>query len=86
MNDEQVRKGRKAEQLLQDEVFAAALEKLENEQLWVFKGSKPEEADKREQAYAMIKAIELFKTEVTKMVDNGKLAQRAIERAQKVTV
>jgi hypothetical protein len=34
----------------------------------------------------MIKAIELFKTEVTKMVDNGKLAQRAIERAQKVTV
>ena len=45
-----------------------------------------EEADKREQAYAMIKAIELFKTEVTKMVDNGKLAQRAIERAQKVTV
>ena len=50
------------------------------------RGSKPEEADKREQAYAMIKAIELFKTEVTKMVDNGKLAQRAIERAQKVSV
>ena len=86
MNEDQVRKGRKAEQLLQDEVFAAALEKLENEQLWAFKGSKPEEADKREQAYAMIKAIELFKTEVTKMVDNGKLAQRAIERAQKVLV
>jgi hypothetical protein len=29
----------------------------------------------------MIKAIELFRIEATKMVDNGKVAQRAIERA-----
>lgn len=85
MNEDFVRKGRKAEQLLQDEVFAAALEKLENDQLWIFKGSKPEETDKREQSYAMIKAIELFRLEVTKMVDNGKIAQRAIDRAQKVS-
>jgi hypothetical protein len=31
----------------------------------------------------MLKAIENFRIEATKMVDNGKVAQRAIERAQK---
>jgi hypothetical protein len=31
----------------------------------------------------MLKAIENFRIEATKMVDNGKVAQRAIERATK---
>ena len=83
MSDEAVRKGRKADQLMQDEVFSAILEKMRNDQYWVFESSKPEESAKRELAWSMLKAIETFRIEVTKMVDNGKVAQRAIERATK---
>lgn len=83
MSDEAVRKGRKADQLMQDEVFSAILEKMRHDQYWVFESSKPEESAKREIAWSMLKAIENFRIEVTKMVDNGKVAQRAIERATK---
>jgi hypothetical protein len=83
MSDDAVRKGQKASQLANDEVFSAVLEKMRNDQYWAFESSKPEETAKREIAWSMLKAIENFRTEVTKMVDNGKVAQRAIERATK---
>jgi predicted FMN-binding regulatory protein PaiB len=83
MNEDALRKGRKADQLMQDEVFSAILEKMRHDQYWVFESSKPEESAKREIAWSMLKAIENFRIEVTKMVDNGKVAQRAIERATK---
>ena len=83
MNEEQVRKGRKSEQFMQDEVFATALEKMRGDLLWEFENSKPDEASRREVIWAQLRAIENFKNELTKMIDNGKVAQRAIERAQK---
>jgi len=83
MNEDALRKGQKDNQLANDEVFSAILEKMRNDQYWVFESSKPEESAKRELAWSMLKAIENFRIEVTKMVDNGKVAQRAIERATK---
>jgi hypothetical protein len=68
---------------MQDEVFAAAMEKMRGDLLWEFESSKPEESSKREIVWAQLRAIESFKNELTKMIDNGKVAQRAIERAQK---
>jgi signal transduction protein with GAF and PtsI domain len=81
--DESVRKGRKAQQLLEDETLSAALAKLENDQVWVFKSTRAEETAKREQCWSMLKAIENLRLELTKVIDNGKVAQRAIERIQK---
>lgn len=83
MNEEQVRKGRRSEQFLQDEVFALAMEKMRGDLHWEFENSKPEEAAKREICWAQLRAIENFKNELTKLIDDGKVAQRAIERAQK---
>jgi hypothetical protein len=84
MTDEElVRKGRKAQQLMEDETLAAALTKLENDQVWLFKSTRAEETAKREQCWSMLRAIENLKTELTKVIDNGKVAQRAIERVQK---
>ena len=83
MNEEQVRKGRKSEQFMQDEVFAAALEKMRGDLHWEFENSKPEEAPKREVIWAQLRAIENFRNEMAKIIDNNKVAQRAIERAQK---
>ena len=82
-DDELVRKGRRAQQLLEDETLAAALANLENDQVWLFKSTRAEETAKREQCWSMLKAIENLKVELTKVIDNGKVAQRAIERVQK---
>ena len=86
MNEEQVRKGLKSSQFMQDEVFATALEKMRGDLLWEFENSKPEEAPKREIIWAQLRAIENFRNEMAKMIDNGKVAQRAIERASKTLV
>jgi signal transduction protein with GAF and PtsI domain len=76
-------KGRKAQQLMEDETLGSALAKLENDQIWVFKSTRADETAKREQCWSMLKAIDNLKTELTKVIDNGKVAQRAIERVQK---
>jgi signal transduction protein with GAF and PtsI domain len=81
--EEEVRKGKRAQQILEDETLVAALAKLENDQLWMFRSTRADETAKREQCWSMLKAIENLKTELTKMIDNGKVAQRAIERVQK---
>lgn len=83
MTDQVIRSGRKAQELLEDETFNIALSKIENEQLWIFKSSKPEESAKREMAWSMLRAIDNLKGELTKTIDNAKVAQRALERVSK---
>ena len=82
-NEDQVNKGRKAKQLLEDETLSAAIAKLENDQLWIFRSSKSEESVKRETAWCMLQAIDGLKQELTKVMDNGKIAQSAITKSQK---
>jgi len=83
MTDQVIRSGRKAQELLEDETFNTAITKIENEQLWIFKSSKPEESAKREMAWSMLRAIDNLKGELTKTIDNAKVAQRAAERVNK---
>ena len=83
MTDQVIRAGRKAQELLEDETFNTAITKIENEQLWIFKSSKPEESAKREMAWSMLRAIDNLKGELTKTIDNAKVAQRALERVNK---
>jgi uncharacterized protein YcaQ len=82
-NEDQVNKGRKARQLLEDETLNAAITKLENDQLWAFKSSKPEESARRETAWCMLQAIDGLRQELVKVMDNGKIAQNAISKSQK---
>jgi hypothetical protein len=82
-NEDQVNKGRKAKQLLEDETLNTAIEKLENDQLWAFRSSKPEESVKRETAWCMLQAIDGLRQELIKIMDNGKIAQNAIVKSQK---
>ena len=83
MTEQAIRSGRKAQELLEDETFNIAINKIENEQLWIFRSSKPEETAKREMAWSMLRAIENLKNELTKTIDNAKVAQRALERVSK---
>jgi uncharacterized protein YcaQ len=82
-NEDQVNKGRKAKQLLEDETLNAAMTKLENDQLWAFRSSKPEESVKRETAWCMMQAIDGLRQELVRIMDNGKIAQSAISKSQK---
>ena len=82
-NEDQVNKGRKAKQLLEDETLNMAIDKLENDQLWEFRSSKPEESVKRETAWCMLQAIDGLRRELIKIMDNGKIAQNAISKSQK---
>ncbi len=82
-NEDQVNKGRKAKQLLEDETLNAAMTKLENDQLWAFRSSKPEESVKRETAWCMMQAIDGLRQELVRIMDNGKIAQSAITKSQK---
>jgi len=83
MTEQVIRAGRKAQELLENETFNMALTKVENDQLWAFKSSKPEETAKREMAWSMLRAIDNLKGELTKTIDNAKVAQRALERVNK---
>ena len=82
-NEDHVRKGKKAQQILDDETLNAAIAKLESDQLWLFRSSKPEESVKRETAWCMLQAIDGLRQELIKIMDNGKIAQNAISRSQK---
>ncbi len=82
-NEDQVNKGRKAKQLLEDETLNNAIAKLEGDQLWAFRSSKPEESARRETAWCMLQAIDGLRQELIKVMDNGKIAQNAISKLQK---
>jgi hypothetical protein len=83
-NEDPIRKGRKAQQILEDETLNAAIAKLEGDQLWLFRSSKPEETAKRETAWCMLQAIDGLRQELIKIMDNGKIAQKSAERTQKL--
>jgi hypothetical protein len=83
-NEDQVRKGRKAQQILEDDTLNTAIAKLEGDQLWLFRSSKPEESAKRETAWCMLQAIDGLRQELIKIMDNGKIAQKSIDRLPKL--
>jgi len=83
-NEDQVRKGRKAQQILEDETLNTAIANLENDQLWLFRSSKPEESAKRETAWCMLQAIDGLRQELIKIMDNGKIAQKSMDRLPKL--
>ena len=83
-NEDQVRRGCKAQQILEDDTLNIAIAKLENDQLWIFRSSKPEESAKRETAWCMLQAIDGLRQELIKIMDNGKIAHRSIDRSPKL--
>ena len=79
-----IRKGNKSELLLQDEVFTNALQQLQDIQIFKWKTSLPDETAKREQSWLMIQVIDNLRTELKKMVDNGWIERKKIERSGKL--
>jgi hypothetical protein len=79
-----ISKGTKSELLLQDEVFTDALQQLQDMQIFKWKTSLPDETAKREQAWLMIQVIDNLRTELKKIVDNGWIERKKLERSGKL--
>jgi len=84
MTEDVIRKGTKSELLLQDEVFTNALQQLQDMQIYKWKTSLPDETAKREQAWLMIQVIDNLRTELKKIVDNGWIERKKLERSGKL--
>ena len=82
--EDDIRRGRKAQQVLEDETLREAIKKLESDQLGFFKHSRPDETAKRENAWCMLQAIDALRQELIKISDNGKIAQKAADRANRL--
>ena len=74
-NEDPIRKGRKAQQILEDDTLNTAIAKLENDQLWIFRSSKPEESAKRETAWCMLQAIDGLRQELIKIRLDAQILQ-----------
>lgn len=72
--DEQIERGKRLEQILNEPVVIDALEGIEETAVERWKSSKTPED--RESAHALLQAAAAFKTEVNRIVQNGKMAER----------
>jgi len=57
--------------------------RMENDAVWLWKSDEAREQRERESAWHMVQAIEQFRLQINKIMDNGKVARRNIDRAQK---
>lgn len=78
-----IKKGKRAEQKLTDPLFVEAVERITAQYMETFIKSKPHEAQVRENAYFQLKAVEALQEELRKIMDNGRFAQKEIDRGNK---
>ncbi len=82
MEDKQrsVSRGKRAQQFAADPVVVEVLAALEQKYVSDWKSSKPNEEDKRQQAYQRLQMLEDFKVELTIFISDGRIASRQLEK------
>lgn len=76
--EEEVTRGREAELLLQNPLFAEAFDVLEREIEEKWKESPSRDVDGREKLYLMLKMTQRVRAHLKSLVASGKLAQRTL--------
>lgn len=76
MDEQIVKRGRKAEAVLKDEILTDAFESIKKAQLGIIQSSQPADVEKRESAYYMMKAIELLSIKLNSFFQDGKMEER----------
>lgn len=79
----EIQKGKRAEQKLTDPLFVETISNIVAKHTKTIVDSKPHETDVREKAYFQLKAVEALKDELSRMMDSGRFAQKAIDRGNK---
>ncbi len=73
-------RGRRAEQLLNDELLQEAFEKLKAEYLRAWEDTKPDDTGYRDQLWYARRVVPLVKKHLTDLVRDGTLARAEIDR------
>lgn len=81
--DEAIRKGKRAEQLLTDEVLSEAFSDVETALIDTFKSSDPFQMDERENAHAELRALARVRNRLNTYLDGQKMASDRLEKARK---
>lgn len=81
---EKVGKGRKALEILDNEIMKEAFEALESHYINEWKSSKIDDEVKREKAYARMSVLADFKAQLQSYVDTGKIASKQLEKSTKI--
>ena len=76
---ESMRKGQKAELLLKNEILIEAFEKLEQEYLNIIKNSDIADVEIRENAYKLIRSLQLLQRHIETVVSTGKIALHQLD-------
>jgi len=79
-----VQRGKDAERVVMDPVLLEAFADLEQQYTNEWKSSKVDDMVNREQAYARVTALTDLKRQLQSYVDDAKIANRQLERDQKL--
>ena len=77
-------KGRKASEILDNDVIKEAFQALESHYINEWKSSKIDDEVKREKAYAKMSVLTEFKAQLQSFVDAGKISGKQLEKSQKI--
>lgn len=75
-----VARGRRAQQILDDDIVVEAFAKIEADALHEWRGTKPDERDKREHAWRTLRVLDEFKTKLRVVMSAGEMAAAQIRR------
>lgn len=73
-------RGDKAKLLLEDELLNEMLKKIEDDCYLEIRSSKLMEEPIREQAYLLLKTVDILRTKLRSVMDTGKMAEVALVR------
>jgi len=77
--EQDVLRGRQAQELLEHPLLIEAFEALESEVLSAWKASPARDVEGREKLWLMLSLCEKVKNQITSVVNTGKIAQKELE-------
>jgi len=80
MSEDDIARGRRAEQLLNDEMLKGAFATLKAEYQKAWENSPARDADGRERLWQAFQIVGMIETHLKNVMDNGKIAQHELAR------
>lgn len=77
--EQEIQRGERAAQLLQDELLNETLEKIRQEYKDLWENSPVRDAEGQHQLLLMVKTVQKFRAELESVLDSGKLARARLE-------
>jgi hypothetical protein len=83
MAEEVIKRGKRAEEILNDPLINMILTDIRERQFQAIEASGPNDASKREHAYAMLKVLEEFRIQLNTHRNNGVFEQNIVDKQQR---